>query len=420
MNSEQIFSIALGLISPWSVSSIEFKQENGERQIHISIGYENASPIFLDEHGKSRIYDHKDKKWRHLNFFEHKCYLHCKVPRIKDPISGNIVQLEVPWARTGSGFTLLFEAYSMLLIECEMPVNKVGNVMGEYANRIWTIFNYWISLAYSEVDHSKVNSLAIDETSSKRGHQYVTLAVDLQENRVIHATEGKGADCITKISTYLKSKDCDVNEINSVCIDLSPSFISGVSKEFENASIVFDRFHVKQLLNKAMDEVRKLDYALHKEELKGCKYIFLKNEENLTKKQRYTKYELINLLPNIGKAYRLKELFDTYWTFKDEQEAKGFLWYWCDLVKESKIQPMIKFSNTVISHWTGITNYTKLQISNGVIEGINSKVQLAKRRARGYRNINNYINMIYFIAGKLKFKYPRLGLSVKSYPLTST
>ena len=132
------------------------------------------------------------------------------------------------------------------------------------------------------------------------------------------------------------------------------------------------------------------------------------------------KNELITLLPNIGEAYRLKELFDSFWDFKDQQEAKGFLWYWCDMARESKLQPMVKFANTVTSHWTGITNYTELKISNGIIEGINSKIQLAKRRARGYRNMTNFINMIYFIGSKLKFKYPDYLLSVKQLPSFST
>jgi len=74
---------------------------------------------------------------------------------------------------------------------------------------------------------------------------------------------------------------------------------------------------------------------------------------------------------------------------------------------ESKIQPFIKFANTLKSHWSGIVNYIKTRITNGILESINAKIQLAKKRARGFRNIKNLINMTYFIAGKLKFDYPR-------------
>jgi len=275
----------------------------------------------------------------------------------------------------------------------------------EYPNRIWTIFNYWISIAYNEADHSGITTLGIDETSSKKGHDYLTLAMDLENSNVVHVTEGKGADTITVIADYLESKGTLKKDIKQVCIDLSPAFISGVTNKFENAQITFDRYHVKALLNKAMDQVRKNEYRIHNE-LKGHKYLFLKANKNLSNKQRTERDELIELLPTIGKAYRLKLLFDDFWTMKNREDSEGFLAYWCDIVNESKIYPLMKFAKTVKAHWSGILNYLSNTISNGILEGTNSKIQLAKRRARGYRNKTNFINMIYFLCGKLKFNYP--------------
>jgi transposase len=99
-------------------------------------------------------------------------------------------------------------------------------------------------------------------------------------------------------------------------------------------------------------------------------------------------------------------MFNEFWGFASTEEAGSFLAYWCDLVEEPGIQPFIKAANTLKAHWSGIVNYASSRLNNGILEGINSKVQLAKKRARGYRNIPNFINMIYFIAGKLKFDYP--------------
>lgn len=402
MNSEKIFELALGLSSPWYVSKIDLRESESKKELHIIIDY--ASGYFVDNIGKSTVYDRVERTWRHLNFFEHECYLHCKVPRVMDK-GKKVKRVEVPWARPGSGFTLLFEAFSMCLIEQEMAVNKVGNLVKEYPNRIWTIFNYWISIAYHQADHSSIKSLGIDETSSKKGHDYITVAMDMDESRVVHVVQGKGADTITKIAEYLDLKGSPKDEISRVCIDLSPSFISGVTKQFENAQIIFDRFHVKQLLNKAMDEVRKREYIMHKI-LKGQKYIFLKKNCNLSERQRNEREQLIELLPNIGQSYRLKVLFDDFWDMKNKEDAQGFLAFWCDLAYESKIQPFIRFANTVKSHWWGIVNYLNHKISNGILESTNGKIQLAKRRARGYRNTTNFINMIYFLCGKLKFNYP--------------
>ncbi len=403
MNSEKIFEMALGLSSPWSVESIEFIEGGSEKkELHIRIGFSKG--FYLDSQGKSLVYDTVDRKWRHLNFFQHECYIHCSVPRVLDEENKPKTE-QVPWARSGSGFTLLFEAFSMCLIEQEMPVNKVGKVINEYPNRIWTIFNYWIKIAYTDADHRGIKSLGIDETSSKKGHNYLTVAMDMDNSSVVHVTPGKGAETISQIADYLESKGTKRTAISDVCIDLSPSFISGVTKEFSNAQIIFDRYHVKCLLNKAMDEVRKKEYRMHKE-LKGHKYLFLKSNKNLSIQQKKDRNELIELLPKIGQAYRLKLLFDDFWEMDDIKESEGFLAFWCDQVYESKIQPLIKFANTVKTHWSGIVNYLKNRISNGILEGTNSKIQLAKRRARGYRNNSNFINMIYFLCGKLKYSYP--------------
>ena len=188
MNSEKIFGLALGLQRPWHVSEIRLEESDTKKEWHIDLGYDSG--YFVDTEGKSTVHDRVDRVWRHLNFFEHECYLHCKVPRVKDA-DKKVKQVAVPWARSGSGFTLMFEAYSMCLIEQEMPVNKVGKMVNEYANRIWTIFNYWIGIAYNAADHSGIESLGIDETSSKKGHDYMTVAMDMDTSRVVHVTPGK-------------------------------------------------------------------------------------------------------------------------------------------------------------------------------------------------------------------------------------
>ncbi len=406
MNSNQIFELALSLQKPWFVKDIKLTiaEGNTHGQIDINIDFERGFK-FKDVNGQDqKVHDTVERTWQHLNFFQHTCYLHCRLPRVTT-CEGNVINVEVPWARAGSGFTLLFEAFSMLLIESEMPVNKAADIMGVYAQRIWNIFNYWITKALKMDKQDKVEVLGIDETSSKKGHNYVTVAVDMDQRRVIYVTPGKGADCIGKLQAHLEEKGSLREQIKQACIDMSPAFISGISSHFPHAEITFDKFHTVKIINEAMDKVRKLErmeFAM----LKGHKYTFLKQDKNLSEKERESKYGILNLYPVIANAYRLKEMFNELWHFKTINDAGGFLFYWCDLVKDSGIQPFIKAANTILAHWTGIVNYAKSKLNNGILEGINSKIQLAKKRARGYRNINNFINMIYFISAKLKFDYP--------------
>ena len=406
MNSEHLFAMAIGISTPWKITEVKFQgtEDSASKELHISIDFERGAK-FLDSTGNlCCVHDTKQKTWRHLNFFQHSCYLHCRVPRVTSTL-GKVELVEVPWSRQGSGFTLMFEAYIMALIESEMPLNKVGNLVNENPHRIWTIFNYWIEKAYFADDPSSVKVLGVDETSTKKGHNYITLAVDIDERRVINIAEGKGKDTIKEIRKYLKSKNTNTKQITNISMDMSPSFIAGAKQYFPDSDIHFDRFHVMKLLNEAMNEVRKGERKEHAE-LKGHKYTFLKNADKLSDNKKKELVDLITLFPNLGKAYRLKELFNDLWEMDSEEEAVAFLVEWCNEVEESDIEPFKKFCKTVKSHWTGIVNFCETNINNGILEGINSKVQLAKRRARGYRQTKNFMNMIYFLCGKLKFDYP--------------
>jgi transposase len=155
-----------------------------------------------------------------------------------------------------------------------------------------------------------------------------------------------------------------------------------------------------------MDEVRKAERRSHLR-LKGHRYTFLKANSRMTQRQREERNTLIELYPILGKAYRLKELFDDFWELNNAQDAEGFLAFWCDQLNDAGIQPFTKFANTVKAHWRGIVNYIESRMTNGILEGLNSKIQLIKARARGFRNTQNFITMIYFNCGKLNFDYPQ-------------
>ena len=230
MNSLEIFQLALNLPEPWQVQNIEFNDDSstGKKILNIALGFTKG---YQFEGGKT--YDTRERTWRHLNFFEHECYLTCKVPRVKNP-EGKVNFVQVPWARKNSGFTLLFEALSMALIENEMPINKAARLINEYPNRLWNIFNYWISLAFNSDDQSQVSRIGIDETSTRKGHNYITVLADVDTRRVLFATPGKDKSTIVKIKEHLSSKAVEPEQITDACIDMSNSFIAGLQENSRN------------------------------------------------------------------------------------------------------------------------------------------------------------------------------------------
>jgi transposase len=405
-NSAQIFSLALGLEEPWFVEGVNFVEVPGtfSKELHIRLNFRKGHEFTFDDGQKGKGYDTEEKSWRHMDFFQHKCYLFARVPRI-ELADGKVRQVSVPWARSGSGFTLLFEAFAMLLIEGEMPVSKVADRVHVTSPRLWRVFDYWIERAKSKDDLSNVCEVGIDETSTKKGHNYVTTFVDMEQHRVIDVQPGKDSSAITGLVEQLELKGGDRKQIEQVCIDMSPAYISGTLEMFQNSQMTFDKFHIIQHLNQAMDEVRKRE-RVGNELIKNHKYTFLRANKKLSDKKRNELEYITMLYPHLGEAYRLKEMFLDVFDIQDKDQAKGYIRFWCDMVVETGIQPFIKFVNLIKAHWFGIVNYFESRLTNGILEGINSKIQLAKRRARGYRNTTNFINMIFFTCGKLKFDYP--------------
>ncbi len=175
MNSERLFELALGLTPPWCIERLEFsKNASGQRQLDIYLTFAKGAKFKDEADVECLVYDTQKRTWQHLHFFQHRCFLHARVPRITTS-KEQVQQVPVAWARPGSGFTLLFEAFAMSLIENEMPVNKAAKVLGVNPHRLWTIFHYWIANAFEHDDQSQVTTLGVDETSSKKGHKYTFL-----------------------------------------------------------------------------------------------------------------------------------------------------------------------------------------------------------------------------------------------------
>jgi transposase len=159
MNSEILFSMALGLQTPWLVKEVAFSTDESARsELHLRIGFVPGSRFPDESNELCSVHDTVERQWQHLSFFEHTCYLHCAVPRITTT-NGKVCTVEVHWARHGSGFTLLFKALALALIEREMPVNRVGEILKVNQQRIWTIFNHWLSKARAADDTGTLTKL---------------------------------------------------------------------------------------------------------------------------------------------------------------------------------------------------------------------------------------------------------------------
>lgn len=404
MRDTDLLQMALALTPPWQVLSSDFDPQ--QRRLDIKIDFPRGSIFSCPECGQNNVkaYDTEEKTWRHLNFFQHEAYLTARVPRVQCDKCG-IRLVNVPWARSGSGFTLLFEAMIMTLSKA-MPVKTIAAFVNEHDTRLWRVLHHYVDDARGNADYSEVNQVGVDETSSKRGHNYVSLFVDLKGPRVIFVTEGKDASTVKRFKQDLTDHNGNPENIKEVCCDMSPAFISGVEKQFPDARLTFDKFHIMKIINEAVDEVRRQEQK-NRPELARTRYIWLKNPENLKLSQIGTLEGLTVKKLNLktSRAYHIRLNFQELFN-QPPQMAEAYLKKWYFWATHSRLEPIKQAAYTIKRHWDGVLRWFKSNINNGILEGINSLIQAAKAKARGYRTTRNLIAMIYLIGGKLDFRLP--------------
>ena len=403
MRDTNLLQLALGLTPPWTVTRSDFDPE--AKRLDIQIDFPPGSRFPCPNCGAADCpaYDTEQMSWRHLNFFQHQAYLNARVPRIRCDKCG-IRKVHVPWARPDSGFTLLFEALLMTMVSA-MPVKTVARMVGEHDTRLWRVLHYYVDQARARADASAVTRVAIDETAARRGHDYITLFVDIDQARVLFATEGKDADTVAAFATDLATHGGDAEAVDEVCIDMSPAFIKGTAEHLPNAAVTFDKFHAVKIVNDAVDQVRRAEQKAQSL-LRGTRYIWLRNPKTLSERQQATLDALPTRHLKTARAYQIRLAFQDLYDQPSTEAGAGFLKKWYFWATHSRLPPMIDAARTVKRHWDGILRWFDSRIANGLIEGINSLVQAAKAKARGYRSSRNLKAIVYLLAGKLDMELP--------------
>jgi transposase len=318
------------------------------------------------------------------------------------------VQINAPYERKNSRFTLLFEGYTMLVL-ADMPIAKTSALLRCDEKSIVKIMRYWVNKAVDGMDVSNVAHLAIDETSFKRGHKYVTLIIDAAKRRVIDVENGRDKEAVRLFADKLNAKGGNAHGIQAVTSDMSKSFLPAIAANFPNAENIIDKFHVKKVLIDALDEVRKIEQksVTDKKRLFCGRRLFMIPERKLTTEQSVTLADMSKRYPQTGRAYRIVAGLDDFYASRTMEEAEtGFdtLYSW---MRRCRLKPMKEAAETLKRHRDKILAYFKNRITNAICEGINSVIQAAKRKARGFHTFEGYSSMIYLVAGKLELAVPK-------------
>ena len=413
MTPEQLFHELLGLGQQWRVSRCEYTFDEGVR-----LWVEETERLWVGESVAAghpvTCYDHvgEEMVWRHLNVFEHRCEIHCRLPRGQHANDGKVYRVTPPWEGLAKHFTQAFEAMVLLLLR-QMPVAAVARHVGETDTRLWRMLHAHVAVAWPKVDWSGVVCVGCDEMSARKGHRYVSVFCDLIGKRVLFATPGKDKATWAAFVEALGAHNGHPRAITEVSIDMSPAYIAGIMENIgQQAVVVFDKFHVIMHANQAVDETRRAEHRhldkAGRDLIKHSRWILLKNPQNHTAKQaaRYSGLLKSNLAS--VKAHQMRLILQEIYSIPNAALARRKLRAWCRWVRwvaGKHFQPifaaMVKTAQMIERHIEGVLAHWTHRTTNAFMEGLNSVFSAVKRKARGFRSTKNLIAMLYFTSGNL-------------------
>ena len=402
MFSEQFFDLLLNFGDNWKVERVYVNMVTDEVNVFIDyIGKEAEDPETFEKYS---IYDHAPlRRWRHLDTMQFKTYINSSVPRVKDS-SGKVKTIKTPWADNYERHTYLFEQLAIDMLQGTKNQTQTAKLLRCGFNVINRIIHGSVErgLARRPVDLC-FEHLSIDEKSFKKGHKYVTVLSDPVSGVVINVSQDRDyKSCKTLIESAIKQEYRD--KVKTISMDMWKPFMNMAKDKLPNAEIIHDRFHLVKYLNDAVDKVRRREVKKH-EQLKHTRYIFLKNPENQTEKQRI-KFESISQSNyEVSRAWRVKENFRDIFGSPTIKEASSMIFQWITNAIQTNIREITNVVETFKAHLKGIVNAMVNTFTNAMAERLNGKIQEVKASARGYRKFENFRSAILFFHGGLSL-YP--------------
>ena len=393
---------SLNLSEPFYIKSIKRGPGQGVLTFHVDF---RRGARFVPAGGGEAVTARNGvvKVWEHGQINQDKCRISARVPRIPKPGGGHEF-VRMPWEGHVSGFSMLFEARVMSLLMEGMHMSGIGRALSISRYHADKIARTYVGMALEGQELAAVRRVAFDETAKAKGHDYLTLAVDMDTRSVIFVTEGKGADTIGRFAEHLRERGGDPGLIETVSIDMSPAFEKGVAEHLPRAEITYDKFHVVAQASRAMDQTRR-DEQKAVPNLKRLRWKLLKNPDSLTQAELE---DLAGLQQSLAgtrtvKAWEYLINLKCILARRQVNVVRGMLEHWCNCVMRSKVEAMKAVARMIRRYLDGIAAWARTRQTNGFIEAVNGLFQNAKRMARGYGSMITIKTRMFLVAGKLDY-----------------
>jgi transposase len=333
---------------------------------------------------------HAERQFAALPIGSRKTTVVLPIPRVECRACGAVRQVKVPFADPRRSSTKSFERY-VLELSRRMTILDVAHHLDVGWDLVKDIQKRDLSRRYAKPKLKHLRAIAIDEIAVASGHRYLAVVMDLESGAVVFVGDGKGAGALKPSWKRLRPSGA---RIEAVAMDMSAAYRSAVSIHLPKAVIVFDHFHVVELFNEKLSDLRRALYreateVQHKEVLKGTRWLLLKDAEDLDpeKDEKVRLKEALKLNEPLAAAYYMKEDLRRFWEQPGKRFATTFLDGWIRRAEGSGIKILQQMARTLAAHRSGLLAYYDVMISSGPMEGTNNKIKTMKRQAYGFHDL---------------------------------
>jgi transposase len=396
---QQFFQLILD-VQAAVFEGFEVHQEEGEVEIQVR-RRSNAKPR-CPECSKvlgGEIRTHR-KQWRHLNIIRTATFISSDLREGYCTRHGRRVE-SVPWAYPEARFTKVFDRQVTDLVQVA-DKSAASRMFGISWPTVGRMVKRVVDSELPRDRLSNLTHIGIDETSYKRGHRYITIVVNLLNGRVIWIGKDRSSATLNSFFDELGTERASKLEV--VCLDMSPAFSKAVKERAPSADIVYDKFHVVQLLMEAVDDVRREEFrkveGKARQALKGTRFALLRNPKH-SKPKDEEKIALVKKTNRrLTRAYQLRVDFEELWEAQSHGEAQAFIRRWTRSALLSRLKPFRRFAKTIRNRQDGIlAHFRHGGITNAQLEGTNNKIKLAIHKAYGFRSLPALMAMVYLCCG---------------------
>jgi transposase len=409
MQDTKLFEAILGLSAPWHISQVTLNtaaERVDLRAEHDATQWpcpECGTPLSCWDHAEER-------SWRHLDTCQFETYLHARIPRVQCPQHG-VKQVRVPWAEPRARFTQLMERLIINVILQTSTVTGACRLLRITWDEAWGVMSRAVARGQARKVARPLRYIGVDEKAFRKHRQYHTIVCDLEHATVEYVAAGH--DAATLAGYYQGLTEEQRAALQAVAMDMWDPYIRATRDELPQGAekVVFDRFHAMRQVLTAVDLVRKAEHRTLLREagtslLKRTKYLWLYNAEHLPADRVDEFAALKQQHLQVARAWAIKEQLRKLWTYRQLAAAQRFFRKWYGWARRSRLEPIRKAAATLRRYEAGVLRYVRHPITNGVAEGLNSKIMSIKRKACGFRNPDNFTTAIYFHCGGLDL-YPR-------------